>query len=87
MHENDFRDDLTPTAAQWRRIGQELCRLAGEPAPTSRRAAAELLLRLERSDSPAVADAAAAAAAIGAGQQTSRDAAALRARRVRTGAA
>jgi hypothetical protein len=87
MHENDFRDDLNPTAAQWRRIAQEFARLAGEPAPASRRAAAELLLRLERSDSAAVVDAAAAAAAIGAGQQTRSDAADFRARRARTGSA
>lgn len=52
MHVNDFRDDLTPTRAQLARIVTEFARLAGEPDPTSRRSATELLLRLEASDSP-----------------------------------
>lgn len=47
MHVNDFREDLEPTLAQWRAIAQGMCKLAGEPAPTHRAGALELILRLE----------------------------------------
>lgn len=47
MHANDFRDDLEPTLAQWRAIAKGMCELSGEPAPPSRSAALELILRLE----------------------------------------
>lgn len=58
MHVNDFRDDLKPTMAQWREIGREFCRLAGEEPPASRAGALELLLRLQETsrDGAAAAD-------------------------------
>lgn len=53
MHAADFRDDLPVTRGQWQRIAEHLCRLAGEPVPSSRIAGLELLLRLESSKTPA----------------------------------
>lgn len=52
MHGNDFREDLGPTRGQWERIAREWCRVSGEHTPVTRLEATELLLRLQRSETP-----------------------------------
>lgn len=62
MHVDDFREDLKPSRGQWEQIAREMCRVAGEAAPSSRLGATNLLLRLRESDPPDPAPDPAAAA-------------------------
>lgn len=55
MHANDFRDDLPVTRGQWEQLARGFCRFVDEPAPQTRLAATELLLRLQGSATPAQA--------------------------------
>jgi hypothetical protein len=52
MHVEDFNEDRRPTRGQWEQIARGFCRAAGEPEPTTRLAATELLLRLRAADPP-----------------------------------